>query len=234
MEAAPSATMVRVHALTPALDELADVVARNHLWMTWNLVLAAIPALLAPLVFRHRGERTPGWWMAVALVVLFLPNAPYVVTDLVHLRRDVIHADSDLAVVTGVLPVYAGFIAAGFVAYAVVLREAGRYLARVGLGHRRPAAEVAVHAVCAIGVVLGRVARLNSWEPVTQPYGTLERIVLTLSWRWAPVAVLGTFVTIWAGHALVRTAGRAVLRRLVALSSLTGSGVARRCDPGAV
>jgi uncharacterized membrane protein len=173
--------------------------------------------------------------MGAGLVLLFLPNAPYVVTDLVHLRGDVIHAGNDLAVIAGVLPVYAGFIAAGFVAYAVVLSEAGRYLASTGLVRWRPTAEVAVHAVCAVGVVLGRVARLNSWEPVTQPQGTLERIVLTLSWPWAPVAVAATFLTIWAGHALVRAVARSSAAALGTVAApLLRSALDRRPDPGAV
>jgi uncharacterized membrane protein len=202
--------MGAVDGLPVAFEGLVEVVARNHLWMAWNLILAAIPALLAPVVFRHRGPRTARWWIGAVVVLLFLPNAPYVVTDLVHLRGDVVAAGSDLAVVAGVLPVYAGFILAGFGAYTIALSEAGQYLEAAGLGRWRPRAEVAVHLVCAVGVVLGRVARLNSWEPVTEPAGTFERVVLTLSWRWAPVAVVATFVVVWAGHALVRTVGRAV------------------------
>jgi uncharacterized membrane protein len=202
--------MGAVDGVPVAFEGLVEVAERNHLWMTWNLVLAALPALLAPVVFRHRGPRTAGWWIGAGVVLLFLPNAPYVVTDLVHLRGDVLQAGSDLAVVTGVLPVYACFILAGFVAYAAALGEAGRYLEAVGLARWRASGEIAVHLVCAVGVVLGRVARLNSWEPVTEPAGTVERVVLTLSWRWAPVAVVATFVVTWAGHALVRTVGRAV------------------------
>jgi uncharacterized membrane protein len=65
-------------------------------------------------------------------------------------------------------------------------------------------------------VVLGRVARLNSWEPVTEPHGTVEQVVSTLTWGAAPVAVAAVFVVIWVGHALVRGTGRAVEARLVA------------------
>jgi uncharacterized membrane protein len=77
-----------------------------------------------------------------------------------------------------------------------------------GLAGWRPLAEVGIHAVCAVGVVLGRVARLNSWEPVTDPQSTLGRVVTTLSWRWTPVVVLGTFLVIWAGHAVTRSLAR--------------------------
>jgi len=199
------------------LHALGQVVIRNRFWMTWNLILAFTPAVLAVLVFRSRGPRTPGWWAGAGLVLLFLPNAPYVVTDLVHLRDDVVLAGGDLAVVGGVLPVYGTFILAGFVAYAVAVTELGRYLSSVGLGRFRGAAELAVHGACAVGVVLGRVARLNSWEPVTQPHTTAERIVLTLTWRWAPVAVVVTFLATWVGYMVVRGAGRAGGRAVVAV-----------------
>ena len=205
--------MNHAHSL---LGPLAEVVVRNRFWMTWNLILATVPLALAVPLFRHRGPRGAGWWLGLGLLVLFLPNAPYVVTDLVHLRGDVVAARSDLAVVGGVLPAYAAFVAAGFVIYTLVLREAGRWLEAEGLGRWRPGMEVAVHLVCAVGVVLGRVARLNSWEPVTEPHSTVERVVSTLTWRAAPLAVAVLFVVIWMGYALVRGTGRAVEARLVA------------------
>src|SRR5262245_38461013 len=189
------------------LHALADVARRDHLWMGWNLTLAAIPAVLAVAVFRSRGPRGAGWWLGAGLALLFLPNAPYVLTDLVHLRGDVAAAGSDGAVVGAVLPVYAAFIGAGFVAYAVAVTELGRFLGRMGLARWRPAAEVALHALCAVGILLGRLARLNSWEPVTRPHSSAERIVTTLTWRGAPGAVLVLFVTTWVGFALTRGAG---------------------------
>ena len=209
--------MVAMGHANSLLGPLAEVVVRNRFWMTWNLLLATVPLVLAVPLFRHRGRRGAGWWLGLGLVVLFLPNAPYVVTDLVHLRGDVIAAPTDGAVVGGVLPAYAAFVAAGFVIYALVLREAGLFLEAQGLGHRRPGMEVAVHLLCAVGVVLGRVARLNSWEPVTEPHTTAERVTSTLTWGWTPLAVAVLFVVIWLGHALVRGTARAVEARLVAI-----------------
>ena len=208
--------MVAMGHANSLLGPLAEVVVRNRFWMTWNLILATVPLALAVPLFRHRGRRGAGWWLGLGLVVLFLPNAPYVVTDLVHLRGDVMAARSDLAVVGGVLPAYAAFVIAGFVIYTLVLREAGLFLEAEGLGRWRPGVEAAVHFVCAVGVVLGRVARLNSWEPVTEPHTTGERVVSTLTWGAAPLAVAVLFVVIWAGHALVRGTGRAVEARLTA------------------
>ena len=207
--------MVGMGPLTVVARDLVAVAADNSRWMTWNLVLAVIPAALAILVFRHRGPRTGLWWTGAALCALFLPNAPYVITDLVHLRGDVLRAGSDFAVIAGVLPVYAAFIGVGLLAYVLAVDEMGRYLTRVGLGRRRGTAELATHAVCALGVVLSRVARLNSWEPVTEPHSTAERIVLTLTWRGAPLAVLLMFAAIWVSHGATRALVRSGMATVV-------------------
>ena len=61
-----------------------------YLFLLWNLFLAAIPLLASGRLMR---ERRPEWalslrdglWLGVWL--LFLPNAPYLLTDFVHLRH---------------------------------------------------------------------------------------------------------------------------------------------------
>lgn len=194
---------------------LADVVRHDIWWMTWNTLLAWAPVVLALVLFRVRwpvfgGDDAPAaryatygsplWWVGLVLFVLFLPNAPYVATDLVHLRSDVELVGSDGPVVTAVLPVYAVFIGSGFLAYYLSLAELGRYLERVGLGRWRGVATMGAHALCAVGVFLGRWARLNSWEPVVEPRGAFERVVFLLSWSWAPVLILATFLVTAAGH----------------------------------
>lgn len=208
----PAGQTDRVHTLRVAADNLSSVGRANAFWMTWNLFLAFIPAALAPVLFRHRGDRTPLWWTGVAVFGLFLPNAPYVITDLVHLNNAMESAGDDMARLTGVLPVFAAFIGLGVLAYTFSLMELGRYLDHVGLGARRLPIELGVHALAAVGVVLGRFARLNSWEPFTEPQGTLERVVLTLSARWAPVLVVGMFVLTWLSYTVTRTLVEAAAR----------------------
>ncbi|MGV9661533.1 DUF1361 domain-containing protein [Nocardia niigatensis] len=188
---------------------LAGVLDRNLFWMVWNTVLAWIPVALALLVFRgtrddeRRLPISPMWWGGAVLLLLFLPNAPYVVTDLVHLRDD-IRAAGNGPVVTTILPVYGAFIASGFVAYYLVLAELGRFLETRGLGVWRTPVTLAVHLLCAIGVFLGRWVRLNSWEPVVQPRGTFDRMMLALSWNWAPVLIAAMFAATALGHFVTR------------------------------
>ncbi|TMQ90196.1 DUF1361 domain-containing protein [Actinomadura soli] len=189
---------------------LVDVLRRDAWWMGWNTLLAWIPVALAWALFRGRHlSRSPLWWAGLVLFVLFLPNAPYVVTDLVHLRGDLLMADRGGPVVTVILPVYALFIGSGFLAYYLALGAALRHLARVGLGAWQGRVTIAAHAVCAVGVFLGRWARLNSWEPVVDPHATIERIVVHLTWAWAPVLIVGTFMVTWLCHFMTKAIAEA-------------------------
>lgn len=184
-----------------------EQVRTNGRWMTWNLLLAFAPLVVSVLLVLRRteaGRRTVAWWVGAGVFVLLLPNAPYVVTDLVHLRSDVAAAPSDGVVLAGVLPLYAGFVLAGFCSYVacveLVAREAW-LLGRVP----RAVTTMSVHAVCSIGIVLGRLARLNSWDSLTSPTSTVERSFETLAWRGAPVAVVAVFIAVALTHAVVRT-----------------------------
>jgi uncharacterized membrane protein len=193
------------------IEDTATTVLPNRDWMTWNLTLAAVPAILAVLLFHRDRRRGPLWWVGAATFILFLPNAPYVLTDLIHLRGDVTDAPHDVAVLAGVLPQYAMFIAAGFGCYAIALAELGGWLRRRGLHQHVGKTEIGLHLLSATGIVLGRLARLNSWDTFTSPDATVERSLATLSWRGAPLAIAVLFVAVWLSHATVRAVGRAAL-----------------------
>ena len=185
--------------------QVAFVVRANRSWMTWNLLLAVLPALLAVSLFLPTHRRTPAWWCRCAVFAAFLPNAPYVVTDLIHLRGDVSAAPSRGVVLAGILPLYAGFILAGFLAYLVSTELILREVRSLRPGWSRLPVELAIHLVCAVGVVLGRIARLNSWDTITSPRWTIESIFTTLTWRGAPVAVVAVFVAIVLTHGVTRS-----------------------------
>src|SRR5258706_8830606 len=55
-----------------------------YVFLVWNLFLAVIPAVAAALL--QRSSRTAVQEMWVLIWLLFLPNAPYVLTHFVHLR----------------------------------------------------------------------------------------------------------------------------------------------------
>lgn len=206
------------------LGEVYGVAQINGFWMTWNLILALVPAVLSVPLFWRPHRRSAGWWLGVAVFTLFLPNAPYVVTDLIHLRFNAGLAESDAVLVFGVLPIFAAFVLIGMASYLFCMQAIIREVRSVRPGVDRWVIELPVHAVCALGIVLGRIARLNSWDTITQPVGTAESVFATLTWRGAPVAFVAVFIAIWISYTVIRV--------LAVAFGAWGRGVAGRLTDG--
>ena len=142
--------------------------------MLWNTVLALIPVVLTLLLLKRseqrRGARPVLFWCSVALIMLFLPNAPYVATDLVHFLETVRTTDiSPWRILATQFPLYVAFVLLGLVSYAFT---ADRIL--FGLRQRYGktvyrTAFVVIPLLNAIGIYLGRVARFNSWDILQDP-----------------------------------------------------------------
>jgi uncharacterized membrane protein len=155
--------------------------------MTTNLLLAAVPFALAVWLFAPRRAKTWGWWIGVGAFVAFLPNAPYVLTDLIHLVTDVRRSTTDLQVVALVVE-YGLLVAIGLALYGGCLAVLRRRLLADGLAGWRWPAEIGLHAVCSVGMFLGRVFRLNSWDLVVRPGEVLQYVGVP---RVGTVAILG-------------------------------------------
>jgi len=162
----------------------------NGFWMAWNLTLALVPLLLAVVLFRDGRRPTVAWWAGLAGFLILLPNAPYVLTDVVHFVPDVQGADR-LSVALAFIAQYGLFFLVGVESYVVSVVLLTRWLEARGRGWATVPAEVAVHAVCAAGVYLGRVERLNSWDIVVRP----DRFIHSLAGLGSPRAIALTALT---------------------------------------
>jgi uncharacterized membrane protein len=144
----------------------------DYRFLVWNLFLAWIPLLLALLVYDRyrRGTRLGALVPAAALWLLFLPNAPYIVTDFVHLSA----SSSAPLWFDGIeLSAYAwtgmllGFVSL-YLVHAVVRHRFGALAGWCGA--------LAVLSLASAGVYLGRVQRWNSWDLLTEPGGRLAQL----------------------------------------------------------
>lgn len=148
-------------------------------FLVWNLFLALVPAFASAAMVR--ADRLGARVIAVAcgtVWLLFLPNAPYLITDLVHLHpRPPVPYWFDILLFTafagaGILAAFASFRDVEF----VVARRFGRM------------ASWAVLALAAFasgfGIYLGRVERMNSWDVFTQPAGLLSAVTERLFAPW--------------------------------------------------
>lgn len=165
--------------LARATEEAAIVLAGNARWMWWNLLLALVPVVLAVWLFRTRYGRRRDvlWWAGAVAFVAFLPNAPYVITDVIHLFNDVRMVESDAVLSLAVVPQYVVFMAGGVASYTASLVLLERYVGR----RRARWAVPALHGLCAVGIYLGRVVRLNSWDVVLRPGRVAEAAVESFS-----------------------------------------------------
>lgn len=164
-------------------------------WIIWNLFLAFIPLALSYWLFRRtKNPRTWLWWAIFVVYTAFLPNAPYMLTDVIHLIRGARLGISAWAIALVIIPIHVMAMLAGFEAYVIALINQARYLKWHGAQRFILPAELLFHALCSIGIYLGRFRRFNSWDLVTDPSDVLTSTLDDLTSRWPLVVILVTFI----------------------------------------
>lgn len=162
----------------------------------WLVAIALIALVLSFLLFkRQQNLRSVGWWLGLAVFIAFLPNAPYLLTDIIHLIRATSSGQiSPWAIALIVIPIHVAAILLGMEAYVISLMNQGYYLKHHGAKQYIFWGELIVHALCAVGVYLGRFVRFNSWDLVTDPSNVLLTTFDTLTAKRPAVVVMVTFV----------------------------------------
>lgn len=157
-------------------------------WMEWNLFLAWLPLLGALTAYNL--ERLPGrWrWLPVAgfavLWLLFLPNAPYLVTDLIHLKpRNGVPLWYDLIVLVSFAwtGVFLGLVSL-FLMQELVRRSAGRAASWLFV--------FGVMVLNGFGLYFGRVLRWNSWDVLFRPDSLFFELLAGVRNPWAHTQTL--------------------------------------------
>jgi uncharacterized membrane protein len=199
--------------LLELIGKVIQVLKINMNWMTWNLFLAFIPLVLSVWLFRNRKGRSLIWWLGCLVFYAFLPNAPYLLTDIIHLIDDIRTIQSIWVITLILLPVYFLVITAGMEAYVISLINLGYYLHRIGKSKWILGAELITHGLSAVGIYLGRFLRFNSWDFVTQPDALLTTMVEDVLGK-KPLVIIGiTFVVLTALHWFMKRATLGFIKR---------------------
>lgn len=191
--------LLTIHILTSLLSvsmlafRIAKVDAAYFLFLVWNLFLAWLPFGFATTAVILR--RLPLFPIAFgALWLLFLPNAPYIITDLIHLRWvDGVPLWYDLTMflsfaTTGLL---LGFTSLNLM-HNLVEERFGRIVGWAFVG--------VTMGLCGYGIYLGRFLRWNSWDIVTNPFGLLGDMFIMLRYPRAHIesyAITAVFAIIF-------------------------------------
>src|SRR5256885_2847396 len=138
----------------------------QHVYLFGNLILAWIPLLASMLLDQWEGkESLPQWKRSAAVVVwfFFFPNAPYILTDLVHLGPKYYgHFWIDLVLI--LLFALTGLLLAFLSLRAMQARVERRVNWLAGWLF-----VAAVSLLSGAGVDAGRFLRWNSWDGIVRP-----------------------------------------------------------------
>ena len=139
-----------------------------YTFLAWNLFLAAIPLFAAAMLERQRSAPMQTAWLAVWLA--FLPNAPYIVTDFVHLRpRPPIPVWYDIALL-------ASAAATGLLLGYASVADVQRFLARKFGELQAWLFSASALILCGAGIYLGRFLRWNTWDVLFNPIAIVASI----------------------------------------------------------
>lgn len=163
----------------------------------WNLFLAFIPLTLSFYLFRLSAIRNIYWWVILLIFIVFIPNAPYILTDSIHVI-ELSHKNYPLwAIILVLIPQYTLFIVAGFEAYVISLIRLDNYLTNLVTHKYIVAINGIFHSLSVVGIYLGRFERFNSWDLVSKPGNVLLTITQDLLNGEKILSMAIAFLLIW-------------------------------------
>lgn len=153
---------------------------------------------------RQLTTRSLGWWFGFFLFISFLPNAPYVLTDVIHLYDNIRSINSVWIITLGIIPQYLLFIILGFQAYVISLINLDYYLEKQGWKKVIFPVELAVHVLCSIGIYLGRFIRFNSWDILVNPDQLVNSIMSDIVGKIPLLVIFITFLIITTLYGIMK------------------------------
>jgi uncharacterized membrane protein len=166
---------------------------RAFLFLFWNFFLAGLPLIISSLMreMASRGAKNSSL-LAVGIVwLLFLPNAPYMLTDYVHLMYS-----SRFYFLLDFFTL-SWFAVSAFIAGIVSLNDISTLLLARYRRYQVSLMVLVICLMCSFGIYLGRDLRFNSWDVITKPQVLFAETVERLSnpyadyYTWVSALTIG-------------------------------------------
>lgn len=143
----------------------------NSIWMTYNLCLGLIAVIAGWLAIKN-----PHFWLRIIfgfVWLLFMPNTLYILTDLIHLIRQLDMVGDGIKNL--LVFQYELFILLAIIFFICGLYPFEEFLTKI-LKERKYLilALIIINFVIGFGVVLGRTEGVNSWEVITYTKRVVE------------------------------------------------------------
>lgn len=169
-----------------SLENIITFRSQTFLFLIWNLFLAAIPLGLALVLHWYKHHPRFNWifWPGLALWLVFFPNAPYIITDLIHIRpRPYIPLwyDTFTFFVFAWSGLYLGLLSIKVIGELLV-SKLGNIASQTFI--------FSAIMLSGFGIAVGRFLRWNSWDIIANP-STLFQDTLSL------ITNPGAYKSIW-------------------------------------
>lgn len=160
-------------------------------FLIWNLFLAYTPLAISTLLTKNKAIAGKWYYCYPALLawLVLLPNAPYLITDFIHLKSG------------GAVPIWfdvlllVSFTLSGLLFGLASMHEVYKLLSAKFTPRFANATMIAVSILSAFGIYLGRFLRYNSWDILHKPIALGIDIFMSLfsedTWRPAWGITLG-------------------------------------------
>lgn len=140
----------------------------SYIFLAWNLFLALIPWWISNYL-KQKESLQLKYFPLIGMWLLFIPNSPYILTDLFHLRpRPYLPLWFDLVLVLS-------FALIGMIVFLKSLKDMLTLLK----GYVNPMLFTLVTPVIfwliSFGLYLGRYLRFNSWNVVNHPFQLMRQ-----------------------------------------------------------
>ena len=148
----------------------------HYLFLDWNLFLAIIPLVMACWLYERKSAKNKTLWaLGFMAWLLFLPNAPYILTDFIHLSY------SPKKWFAFDLLMISSFAVSGLVCGLISVKIIQDQLMNGFSRKSRRLAEGLIFLLCGYGIYLGRFWRYNSWYLLTDPFRLIKDCFATLA-----------------------------------------------------
>ncbi|MES2930535.1 MAG: DUF1361 domain-containing protein [Patescibacteria group bacterium] len=151
----------------------------SFVYILWNIFLAIIPFAISSILLWYVKNKKP---MKILLIIggicwlLFFPNAPYIVTDIIHVNRGY-----------AIRALYDSFLLfssawAGLLLGLHSLSHIEKIIRMKYSQGKTEAMMIAILLLSSFGIYLGRFLRFNTWDVIADPLSLGHRIITIVAY----------------------------------------------------
>ena len=164
----------------------------QFLFLNWNLFLAFLPFVFIHWASELKKKEVSIIWVLLlgGISLLFLPNSPYIITDLFHLK----YWKNSAPLWFDTLMIFS-YASTGVILFYATLLMMEKLLKMYFKSSTTTFLLLGILFLNAFGIYLGRYMRFNSWDIISNPMGLIGEILTYVSNPFAHPRIWGITFT---------------------------------------